>query len=208
MSPLARVATLPAMAIGGIAVIPVPATAASPPPSASPAPSAQDKMFLQQAHQINLAEIATGKMAQKKGNSQTVKNLGAMFVSDHMNLDKTLMPVAQKLYVKLPSTPNSHQQSVATQLAKQSGSKFDTMFVKSEFDGHTMAIKAAQTEIAKGTNPDVMNVARQSLPMFESHRKALQDAGQQLRIPLPTATPMPGGPATMTPGTPRQPAHT
>lgn len=200
MSPLVRVATLAVMAIGGLAMTAGTATAAT------PTPTMQDTQFLQQAHQTNLAEIAAGKLAQQKGHSPTVKNLGAMFMTDHTNLDKMLMPVARQMHVTLPSTPNSHQQAVAAQLKKLSGPQFDKMFVQSQYAGHKMAIRAGQMEIAKGTNQDVVNVARQSASVLESHRTALQDAGKSLGVPLPTASPGRTAHPHMTP-TPMGTAH-
>lgn len=247
MSPLARAATLAAMALGGLALAAGPAAAESatpaptstatpaatptatatpnatstptPSPTATstatstPTTSAQDTQYLQQAHQTNLAEIAAGKMAQQKGNSQIVKNLGTKFVTDHTNLDKKLVPVAQQLHVKLPSAPNPTQQAVANQLKNVSGSQFDTLFVQSQFAGHTQAMQAGQTEIATGTNPKAVNVAKQAAPVLESHHKALLAAAQALGIPLTSAapsasgSPMPTMPAMpSTPATPTSPA--
>ena len=42
--------------------------------------TAQDAAFLRAAHQSNLAEITTGKLAQRKGRSAEVRDLGRMWV--------------------------------------------------------------------------------------------------------------------------------
>jgi putative membrane protein len=159
-------------------------------PSAHGTPSAQDTQFLQESHQTNLAEIAAGHLAQQKGKSQTVKNLGAKFVTDHTKLDQSLKSVANSVGVSLPSTPNSSQQAVE---------KFDNLFVTSQFAGHTQAMQATQTEIDNGSDPKVVKLASDSLPVIESHHQALEAAAKQLGITLPTASPMPTGTATATP---------
>ena len=168
-------------------------------PSAHGTPSAQDTQFLQESHQTNLAEIAAGHLAQQKGKSQTVKNLGAKFVTDHTKLDQSLKSVANSVGVSLPSTPNSSQQAVENQLKQRSGTQFDNLFVTSQFAGHTQAMQATQTEIDNGSDPKVVKLASDSLPVIESHHQALEAAAKQLGITLPTASPMPTGTATATP---------
>jgi|GEM_PF-2274628 len=162
-------------------------------------PSAQDTQFLQESHQTNLAEIAAGHLAQQKGKNQTVKNLGAKFVTDHTKLDQSLKSVANSVGVSLPSMPNSSQQAVENQLKKKSGTQFDNLFVTSQFAGHTQAMRSTQTEIDNGSNPAVVKLATDSLPVIESHHQALAAAAKQLGITLPTASPAPTGTATPTP---------
>lgn len=176
-------------------------------PSARGTPSAQDSRFLQQAHQTNLAEIAAGRLAQQKGNSQTVKNLGAKFVTDHTRLDHALQQVAQSLSVSLPSAPTSDQQAVANRLKTLSGAQFDNLFVTSQFAGHTQAMQAGQTEIAKGSDPRAIKVASDSAPVIESHHQALLAAAKQLGIRL-TATPVPTASATPLPTSTATPVPT
>lgn len=158
-------------------------------PSAHGTPSAQDSQFLQQSHQTNLAEISAGHLAQQKGKSQTVKNLGAKFVTDHTKLDQSLQSVANSLGVSLPSTPNSDQQAVMNRLKNKSGTQFDNLFVTSQFAGHTVAMQQTQTEITNGSDPQAVKLANQALPVIESHHQALQAAAKQLGITLPTASP-------------------
>jgi putative membrane protein len=169
--------------------------------------SAQDATYLRQAHQTNLAEIAAGKLAQQKGNNQTVKSLGTKFVTDHIKLDQALTPVAQTLGVSLPQAPNGHQQTVASRLKAASGPQFDTLFVATQLAGHTQAMQAGQTEITNGTNPQVVKLARQSAPVIASHHQALESAATTLGIPL-SATPRPtASPALSVPVSPLHTAH-
>jgi putative membrane protein len=236
MSPLSRVAALATITIGTFAVTAAPAAAepstpagSSTPPepsasstpsassesatssasathSASSTPSSQDAQFLQQAHQTNLAEIATGQLAKQKGNSQTVKNLGTKFVTDHTNLDRELKSVAQTLGVSLPQAPNANQQAVFHRLKATSGSQFENLFVTSQLAGHMHAIQADQTEIANGSNPQAVKVARDSLPVTESHHQALEAAARLLGIPL-SATPLPTASPRLLPTSPSQSVH-
>ena len=177
-----------------------PSLTESPSASASASASGQDAQYLQQAHQTNLAEIAAGKLAQQKGHSQTVKNLGAKFVTDHTKLDQELKPVAQTLGVGLPNAPNAQQQAVAAQLNKVSGTPFDRLFVTTQLAGHMQAMQAGQREIDTGHAPQAVKVARDSAPVIASHHQALDSAARSLGIPL-SATP----PATASPTLPVSP---
>jgi putative membrane protein len=223
MSPLARAATLAVITIGTAASFAAPAAAVPSAPESPSAPasspatsrtlsasattsasvSAQDALYLRQAHQTNLAEIAAGKLAQQKGNSQTVKNLGTKFVTDHTILDQALKPVAQTLGVSLPQALNAHQQAVVSRLKAASGPQFDTLFVTTQLGGHAQAMQAGQTEITSGTNPQVVKLARQAAPVIASHHRALEAAAKTLGIPL-SATPRP----TASPTLPASPQHT
>jgi putative membrane protein len=181
-----------------------PSVTASPPAASV---SGQDATYLRQAHQTDLAEIAAGKLAQQKSNSQTVKNLGTKFITDHTRLDQALIPVAQTLGVSLPQAPNTHQQAVASRLEAVSGSQFNTLFVTTQLTGHTQAMQAGQTEITNGTNPQVVKLARQSAPVIASHHQALESAAKTLGIPL-SATPRPtASPALSVPVSPHHSAH-
>src|SRR5690349_24279135 len=92
----------------------VPATAAQ------AAPSDQDAAYLKAAHQSNLAEISGGKLAQQKGQSQQVKDLGARFVADHTKLDAAVQQTASQLGVDLPAAPNEKQQALAAKYQQTS----------------------------------------------------------------------------------------
>jgi putative membrane protein len=98
--------------------------------------SEQDRVFLRGAHQSNLAEIATGKLAQSKGSSAEVKQLGALLIADHTKLDASLRKVADAANVSLPQQPNAEQRALQAKLQAASGDDFDAMFVAGQLEGH------------------------------------------------------------------------
>jgi len=65
------------------------------PARATPADDfAQDAAFLQAAHQANLAEIIGGRIAERRGVSAQVRELGARFVRDHTAMDAEVVATA------------------------------------------------------------------------------------------------------------------
>ena len=109
------------------------------------APSDQDTTYMKAAHQSNLAEIAGGKIAQQKGESQQVKDLGERFVTDHTKLDQALRQTAEDLGVDLPGAPNAAQQALAKRYQAASGDDFDALFVATQMDAQMAAMRLGQT---------------------------------------------------------------
>ncbi|GGL97078.1 MULTISPECIES: DUF4142 domain-containing protein [Micromonospora] len=168
-------------------------------------PSTQDTQYLQALHQVNLFEIASGKLAEKKGQNQQVKDLGQQFVTDHTTLDESVKNTAKQLNVTLPDKPTADQQSVLNKLNGLSGAEFDKAWVIAELAGHVQAIQATQTEISQGSEQSVIMLAQDALPVLQAHYDALVALAQTLGIPVPqtsaSGTPSPGGTAgTPAPG--------
>ena len=160
----------------------------APATAASAAPSDQDTAFLKAAHQSNLAEIAGGKIAQQKGESQQVKDLGARFVEDHTRLDSTLRDTAEALGVDLPDAPNAEQRALAARYEATSGSDFDALFVATQMDAHMKAMRLGRTEIAEGSDAQAKKVAQDSAPVIAAHHELLDDAAADLGVPSSIGT--------------------
>src|SRR5215208_2364054 len=77
--------------------------------SGAPAADKASQKFITEAIQGNLAEIAVGKLAQQKGQSDGVRSFGAQLVSDHTAANDKAMSVAQSMGVSPPSEPNKKQ---------------------------------------------------------------------------------------------------
>jgi predicted outer membrane protein len=197
-----RLAVVAGLAVVGLA----PAAAAY----SAAAPAEQDTQYLQSIHQVNLAEIAGGNVAQQKASSQQVKDLATQFVTDHTQLDQAVQSTASQVGVTLPNTPTSDQQAVLNQLQGLSGSAFDTQWVTAELAGHEKAVQATETEINQGSDQAVKQLAQQALPVLQAHLESLRTLAQSLGIavPGPSGTPSPGvssgspGPSGTVTGTP------
>jgi putative membrane protein len=154
-----------------------PASAPAASPSAPAAPvSDQDRTWLRDTRQADLAEIAAGRMAQRKGTTPQVTSLGAMLVQDHTAADRKLAATASRLGVELPYAPSNVQTQQASELERGSGRSFDRDWLNAMIGGHEKAIAQTRTEIAKGSSPDVKNLAAGVLPVLQKHLSGLQSA--------------------------------
>lgn len=145
--------------------------------------SQQDKTWMSQNAQTNLAEIAAGKLAEQKATSGPTRQLGVELVADHTTAMTKLTALAKQLYVTLPGAPNAMQQAQAKQLMALSGAAFDRTFDQAQIKGHLLSIEQTQKEINTGSNAAVKARASAYLPVAEMHlenaRKALSQTQMQ-----------------------------
>jgi putative membrane protein len=172
------------------------------PASARGAVSAQDRTFLVQGHQGNLAEIAAGRLAQRKGTADVVRSIGALLIKDHTKLDAALKPTAAKLDVTLPSQPAPEQQAEQARLATLAGTAFDRGWVEAMIRGHRAALAAGEQELRSGTAPEAKDAARSSAPVIQHHLDDLLRARQTVGAPSGVPAGSGGEAATATAGGP------
>jgi len=129
--------------------------------------------FVTEAIQGNLAEIAVGKLAQQKGQSDGVRSFGAQLVSDHTVANDKAMSVAQSIGVSPPSEPNKKQKTVYDRLSKLSGENFDREFAKAMVEDHKSDIREFEKE-AKKKNDPAAEFASQTLPTLRKHLEMAQ----------------------------------
>lgn len=180
-------------AIATMAVVGLWAASATAQPSPSPTPTAsqpgqaseQDRDYLMEAHQANLAEIASGKAAQEKGTSQVVKDLAAKLVEDHTKLDEQVQSVAQQLGVDLPTEPSAAQKATAALLSVvPAGQQWDQLWVGSQLAAHESSKDNAQDEVAMGTDAAVTDLATQAGPVIQGHLDELTRIAPQFGIQI------------------------
>lgn len=145
-------------------------------PAPAQRPSAQDRDWLVFAHQVNLAEVAAGELAQKKGGTAAVRSAGRMLVTDHERLDAKVTALARKLGVTLPKTAPPDQEALARKLENESGRTFDQDFLSAMVTGHQNAVEKTKAEIAQGSSPEVKNLARTALPDLKKHLTTMRNA--------------------------------
>lgn len=161
----------------------------------SPTPqtlSRQDRDFLIEAHQANLAEIKGGKAAEEKTADQEgresgklVRDLGERFVTDHKKLDKALRKVADRLGVELPDQPTAAQREQLEKLKALSGAEFDRAWISEELTGHRETLAAVEKEIESGSSPEVKELATDAKPVVQEHIDLLLQ-GEETPEPSPS----------------------
>jgi putative membrane protein len=134
-----------------------------------PDSTAADRSFVKKAIQGDLAEVQIGKLAQRRGVSEKVKQFGQRLEADHgANLGKA-KPLAGSLGVEPPGAPNAKQKATYDKLSGLSGKEFDRAFAKKMVKDHQMDIKEFQRE-SRRSGP-AADFAKKTLPTLEEHLK-------------------------------------
>ncbi|MFL6056355.1 MAG: DUF4142 domain-containing protein [Actinoallomurus sp.] len=158
----------------------VPTVSPTSSPTASPTAhgqvSAQDRSWLTEIHQVNLAEVEVGNLAEKKGATSTVRSAGRRLAHDHSHLDDKTTSVARQVGVSLPGAVAPADAKVADRLKTESGKTFDQDFLAAMVSGHEKAIADTKTQISQGSSPQVVALAKEALPHLREHLAMLRKA--------------------------------
>ena len=89
------------------------------------AASSPDESFYKHAAEGGIFEVHAGKLAQDKGNSQQVKDFGAMMVKDHSAANEKLKALAATKSIDLPTSASVAQMGTKAKLDVLSGNAAD-----------------------------------------------------------------------------------
>jgi putative membrane protein len=137
-----------------------------------------DKQFMMKAAQGGQTEVAMGQLAEQKGASDAVKQLGQTLVTDHQTANSQLQQIASQEGAQLPSGPDAKDQAMADRMQNLSGEQFDRMFLNHAVMDHQKDIKEFQKEADSGSDPQVKQFAQQQLPVLKKHLQMAQQAQQ------------------------------
>jgi putative membrane protein len=142
-------------------------------PMAALAASNPDASFYKHAAEGGISEVDAGHLAQDKGNSQKVKDFGAMMVKDHSAANEKLQTLASSKNVTLPTTASVGQMATKAKLDVLSGDTFDKSYVKGQISAHRDTIALFRKEISSGQDDDAKAFATATLPTVRAHLKAI-----------------------------------
>jgi len=142
-------------------------------PMVALAASSPDASFYKGAAEGGMAEVDAGRLAQDKGNSQQVKDFGAMMVKDHSAANEKLQTLAASKSITLPTTASVGQMASKAKLDVLSGATFDKSYVKGQISAHRQTIALFRMEISSGQDADAKAFAVATLPTVKAHLKAI-----------------------------------
>lgn len=132
-----------------------------------------DASFYKNAAEGGISEVADGNLATSKGNSQAVKDFGAMMVKDHSAANDKLKALAATKGVDLPTSASVSQMATKAKLDMLSGDTFDKSYIKSQVKAHRETIALFKKEVAGGQDADAKAFATGTLPTLHAHLKAI-----------------------------------
>jgi putative membrane protein len=140
-----------------------------------------DRQFVAHAAAGGMAEVQMGQLAQEKGQSEAVKQLGQSLVNDHQQANQQLQSIAQAKQIDIPSSLDQQHQQKISQLQTKSGAAFDRAFIQEVIKDHTRDVAEFRTQSNKTQDPALKDFTSSTLPTLENHlqmaKQALQSGG-------------------------------
>ena len=141
-----------------------------------------DHDFFKKAAEGGIAEVEAGTLAQNKGNSQAVKDFGAMMVKDHTDANAKLKSIAAEEGEDLPNTSSAMQMASKSKLEVLTGETFDKSYIKNQVTAHEQTVALFKQEIASGKDPQAKKFAQDTLPTVRTHLRKIQDIAAQAGV--------------------------
>lgn len=132
-----------------------------------------DTAFVTEAMKADNGEVALGNLAQQKGSSSGVKDLGKMLATDHGAHKQVVAALAQKANVPVTDDLKEEAKAEEAKLQGLSGAAFDKEFVRATVEAHQKDIAKYEQE-AKSGDAQSAAMARQTLPTLRKHLQAAQ----------------------------------
>lgn len=154
------------------------------------------EQVLTAVHMINMMEIESGQLAQRKGSSEQVKKLGATLVKDHQAADKKVMALAKKQKIELPTgaagaasggaqgggmaamaSPQMRElRQEMDRLRTLEGRAFDEQFATFQVRAHRQSIDMLTAARANVQDEQVRTLISELLPQLEKHEQQAHGA--------------------------------
>jgi putative membrane protein len=144
--------------------------------------SAADRQFAREAAQGGMAEVTLGRLAARRGASNAVRRFGKRMVDDHSAANQELKDIARTEGIRLPVGLGKHQ-ATYNRLARLRAMAFDRAYMADMVEDHRMDVAEFRREAAHGSDRDIREFARHTLPTLREHLRMAVDTSRAVGAP-------------------------
>lgn len=141
----------------------------------------KDALFMVRAAEISGEEIRLGQLAQQKGTTNEVKNLGKMMETDHSKTMADLTAMANRKYINIPTVPTEDSKEAYNKLNEKNGTDFDKAYTAMMVSGHKDAIDLFEKAASNCTDVEIKNWAQATLPALHTHLDQSMAAQERIK---------------------------
>lgn len=123
-----------------------------------------DAQFLVNAAEINMKQIQLGQLAQQKGRTAHVKELGKIMEDTYTKSQRDLTALAQRKSITIPTTPTDDVKDAYNDLNDKSDDDFDEAYIDLMVNQHEDAIKTFEDATTERYDSDINEWAIATLP--------------------------------------------
>lgn len=135
--------------------------------------------FLMEVAEMQLEEISLGKLAQQKGSSAHVKELGKMMEADHSKSFTEISALAKSKSVSIPTSVTKDSKDAYDKLNGKTGKDFDKTYSDMVVEHHEDAIEKFEKASAESKDPEIKAWATKNLPALRTHLEHAKASKEQ-----------------------------
>jgi predicted outer membrane protein len=136
-----------------------------------------DVDLLVKARLAGLWEMPAGRMAEEKGTTERVREIGKAIADQHVRLDELCVNAANTFGVQLPTEPTNLQKVWLKEMEEASGKEFDRIYVDRLRDAHGAIYPVIAMVRASTRNAAVRKLADQASGFVDNHMLLLESTG-------------------------------
>lgn len=125
--------------------------------------------FLMEVAEMQLELVSLGKLAQQKGNTPHVKELGKMMEMDHGKTLAELTTLAQSKSISIPTAVTEDSKDAHEKLNAKTGNDFGKAYADMMVEHHEDAIELFEKASTDSTDPEIKAWATEKLPGLRTH---------------------------------------
>ena len=129
----------------------------------------KDVKFLINASENNLEQIQLGQLAQQKGTTNHVRELGKTMENAHTKSQKDLTELAKNKNISIPSSSTNDSRDAYKDLNEKSGDDFDKAYANRMVKGQNNTISTYEKALNDFQDSDIKNWVTASLPVMRSN---------------------------------------
>lgn len=128
-----------------------------------------DSSFLIKVAEMQLEEIRLGRLAQQKGTTPHVKELGKMMEDEHTKALASLETLARANSITIPTAASSDSENHYNDLNGKTGADFGKSYSQMMVDHHEDAIERFEKASKDSENEQIRTWASAQLPILRAH---------------------------------------
>jgi len=139
-----------------------------------------DAQFVASASSGSIAEVRLGELAQQRGSSKAVKDLGKRMLDDHTATNQKLQMIAAKEKMNITADLTPEDRATYSKLTNLLGPAFDKAYALEMVRDHQKDIAEFEKEAQYGKEPAVRKLAQEVLPTLKQHLQLAQEMQKAL----------------------------
>ncbi|MFO7574903.1 MAG: DUF4142 domain-containing protein [Bacteroidales bacterium] len=128
-----------------------------------------DAQFLVNAAEISMEQIEVGQLAQQKGTTTNVKELGKIMEDAHTKSLSDLTALAKRKMITIPTSLTDDARDAYKDLNDKTGDDFDEAYADMMVSTHEDAIETFEKATTERYDIDIKNWAIATLPDLRTH---------------------------------------